>query len=143
MFWDGERWLPEEGHPQAQPVKRSSGGVRSRLSVAVMAIALVGLLLPVVGVAGVADVEASTQSARTLLATWSAESKVAVYQERNSKISYRGRWRTAYHSSYLGGKVRAANASKAKASLKFTGAAVSWVGPIGPGRGKARIYIDG
>ena len=143
MFWDGDRWLPEGGHPQAQSVKRSSGGVRSRISVAVMAFALVGLLAPVSGAVGVADVSASTQSARTLLSTWSAGSKVAVYQERNSKISYRGRWRTAYHSSYLGGKVRAANASKAKASLKFTGAAVSWVGPIGPTRGKAKVYIDG
>ncbi|MEW6224328.1 MAG: hypothetical protein AB1627_06835, partial [Chloroflexota bacterium] len=48
----------------------------------------------------------------------------------------------AYYPNYLGGKVRAADAQGAKASLKFTGAAVSWIGPVGPTRGKAKVYID-
>ena len=66
-----------------------------------------------------------------------------MYQETSSKISYRGTWATAHNADYLGGKARAAKAGKAKATLKFRGAAVSWVGPIGPTRGKARVYIDG
>ena len=81
MFWDGERWLPDDGRPPAQPRKRSDHRLRNRFSIVVMAFALVGLLLPVAGITGVTDVAASTRSARTLLATWSADSKVAVYQE--------------------------------------------------------------
>ena len=143
MFWDGERWLPDDGRLPAQPRKRSDHHLRNRVSVAVIAMALVGLLLPIAGIAGVNDVAASTGSARSLLTTWSADSKVAVYQESSSRISYRGNWATVRHPDYLGDKARAAKTSKAKATLKFKGAAVSWVGPVGPTRGKAKVYIDG
>ena len=137
MFWDGERWLPDDGQPIARPQLRSRRRFRNSISVGIMALVLVGLTLPMTGVV------ASTSSARTLLSTWSTGSKVAVYQESSRQISYHGRWATARNPSYLGGKARAARAGKASATLKFSGAAVSWVGPIGPTRGKAKVYIDG
>ena len=143
MFWDGERWLPDDGRPPAQPRQRSDHRLRNRLSIAVMAVALVGFLLPVAGITGVTEVAASTPSARTLLDSWSADSKVAVYQESSGKITYRGTWATTRHPEYLGDKARAASVGKAKASLKAKGAAISWVGPVGPTRGKAKVYIDG
>jgi mannan endo-1,4-beta-mannosidase len=137
MFWDGERRHPGDRRPQRQPQTRRNRRLRDWFSTAVMALVLVGLVVPSV------DAAASTQSARTLLATWSADSKVVVYQETSSQIRYGGRWFDVYDSSYLGGKARAANASKATAFLQFRGAAVSWVGPIGSTRGKAQVYIDG
>ncbi len=143
MFWDGERWLPDDLRPQVEPRKRSDHHLRNRFSIVAMAFVLVGLLLPIAGVAGVADVAASTSPARTLLATWSAQSKVAVYQESSRKITYRGKWASVRYASYLGGKAKAARAGNAKATLKFRGAAVAWVGPVGPTRGKAKVYIDG
>ncbi len=137
MFWDGERWLPDDGQPIAQPQPRSRRRFRNSISAGIISLALVGLTLPMTGVL------ASTPSARTLLATWSASSKVTVYQESSRQISYHGRWVTARNAGYLGGKARAARAGKASATLKFSGAAVSWVGPVGPTRGKARVYVDG
>ena len=56
--------------------------LRNRFSIVVMALAVVGLLLPVAGITGAMDVAASTRSAQTLLAaSRSANSKVATYQE--------------------------------------------------------------
>ncbi len=43
----------------------------------------------------------------------------------------------------MDGKARSTKARSAKASLQFTGTAIAWVGPVGPSRGKARVYIDG
>ncbi|MBA2631933.1 MAG: hypothetical protein H0U86_02835 [Chloroflexi bacterium] len=68
---------------------------------------------------------------------------MSVFQEGNRSINYRGAWVSVYYPNYLGGKARAAEDAGAKASLKFVGAAVAWVGPIGLTRGRARVYIDG
>ena len=70
-------------------------------------------------------------------------SRVSVVQQSSGSIGYRGTWRTAYHAGYMDGKARATKARSAKASLQFTGSAIAWVGPVGPSRGKARVYIDG
>ena len=137
MSWDGERWHQGIGQPNHQPQRRPMRRFRDRGSTAAIALLLLGLALPSV------DASAATQSARTLLATWSADSKVVAYQEASSQVRYGGRWSAVSHKGYLGGKARAANARGAKATLKFSGAAVSWVGPIGPTRGQARVYIDG
>ena len=63
--------------------------------------------------------------------------------ESSPRISYRGTWRIARGSGYIGGAVRYARARGASATFTFTGRGVAWVGPKGPTRGSARIYIDG
>jgi hypothetical protein len=132
MFWDGERWLPDDGrtHAQLQP-RAHRRRIRDWLSTGVMVLALAALVVPFTGTL------AARLSARAQIANWSATSEVAVYQEGNRQINYQGGWVTASYSDYLGGKARATDAAGAKASLKFRGTAVSWVGPIGPTRGKA------
>ena len=135
MFWDGLRWVDQRPAPRPQPAQ--SGRFRDKASTIVMALVIASLAIPFAGAA------AAPPSARTLLATWSAESDVAVYQEGHRKISYRGDWDAAYYSSYLGGKARATDDVGASARLEFKGAAVSWVGPVGPTRGKARVWVDG
>jgi hypothetical protein len=63
--------------------------------------------------------------------------------ERNAAIDYTGRWRTARHGAYAGDAVRYATASGASATVTFTGRRIIWIGPVGPTRGKARVYVDG
>ncbi len=137
MFWNGGRRPPDDGQPVATPRQPSRRSFRGWVSTGVMALVLLSLLVPVSSVA------AARPSAQTQRAEWKAISAIKVYQEGNRAISYRGAWVTVHHPGYLGDKARAAKAGKARATLRFKGAAVSWIGPIGPTRGKAKIYIDG
>jgi hypothetical protein len=138
MFWDGTQWLPDDGRPAAQPRPTHKGQFRDKLATGVMGLVLVGLLVPFAGTAA-----STARSARHLLANWTAQSDVAVYQETDRRLVYRGSWYTAYYPNYLSGQVRSSDAADARVHLKFRGAAVTWVGPIGPTRGKAQVYIDG
>ncbi|MEX2183218.1 MAG: transglycosylase SLT domain-containing protein [Chloroflexota bacterium] len=65
------------------------------------------------------------------------------YSERSKAVTYEGTWRTAGHHRYAGDKVRYATKAGATATFSFTGRSVVWWGPIGPTRGKARVYVDG
>lgn len=65
------------------------------------------------------------------------------YSERSKAVTYTGTWRTASHTRYAGDKVRYATKAGATATFSFTGRSVVWWGPIGPTRGKARVYVDG
>jgi transglycosylase-like protein len=58
-------------------------------------------------------------------------------------IAYTGVWRAARHPAYAGASVRYAITSGARATFSFDGHAVSWSGPVGPTRGRARVYVDG
>lgn len=137
MIRNDDRRLTDDPQPPAETRPRSSRRVRSWATIGVTVLVLVSLVLPA------SVVFAAGKSGRTLLAEWSAVANVSVVQESNSAITYRGTWRKAYHSGYMGGKARATRIRGAKARLAFTGTAVAWIGPIGPTRGKARVYIDG
>jgi hypothetical protein len=63
--------------------------------------------------------------------------------DRSTSIDYDGRWRIARHAGYRGDTVRYATGRGASASLTFTGRGVTWFGPTGPTRGRAKVYIDG
>jgi hypothetical protein len=65
------------------------------------------------------------------------------YSEASSAVDYDGRWKSARHGGYAGGKVRYATSAGAAATLSFTGRSVLWYGPLGKTRGKARVYLDG
>jgi hypothetical protein len=62
---------------------------------------------------------------------------------RTANIHYSGSWRSARYAGYAGDTVRYATRSGAKASVTFTGRTIRWIGPKGPTRGVARIYVDG
>lgn len=68
--------------------------------------------------------------------------RAKTYNERSGAITYRGSWRIARHGGYGGGAVRYATSSGASATFTFTGKSVTWNGPTGPTRGKAKIYLD-
>jgi hypothetical protein len=65
------------------------------------------------------------------------------YSERSAAITYRGTWSSATHAGYAGDRVRYAKAAGASATFTFTGKRVAWYGPVGPTRGKAKVYLDG
>jgi hypothetical protein len=66
-----------------------------------------------------------------------------VIQETTSAITWRGTWKRYAYVHASGGSARYASAAGASAKLTFSGSAVAVVGPMGPGKGSARIYIDG
>jgi hypothetical protein len=68
--------------------------------------------------------------------------RIRLIGDRSTSIRYDGRWRLARHDRYLGGTVRYATGRGATATLTFTGRSVTWYGPTGPTRGKAKVYID-
>jgi hypothetical protein len=65
------------------------------------------------------------------------------YGERSWLVSYQGTWRTAHHDRYTGDTVAYSTTAGASATFRFTGRSVTWFGPVGPTRGKARVYVDG
>jgi hypothetical protein len=60
-----------------------------------------------------------------------------------SELAWSGSWSRVGYTRYLGGAVHSTNARGPSLTFEFKGASVAWVGPIGPTRGKARVYIDG
>jgi hypothetical protein len=137
MYWNGDRWLPQEPERVARPERRSQRRIRDWAATGVMVAAVVGLAVPLVGAT------AATASATSLLTNWRSTSYVTVAQESSPRIGYRGAWVTASSKSYLGGQAKSTNAAGAKATFRFKGDGIAWVGPIGPTRGKAKVYIDG
>lgn len=64
-------------------------------------------------------------------------------QETNVAIDYSGRWRTARHDGYARDRVLYSTVAGASATYTFRGRSISWVGPVGATRGKARVFVDG
>lgn len=66
-----------------------------------------------------------------------------IFDDRRAAISWSGGWkRTSDAGAYGDTTTTSANAG-ASASFTFTGRSVAVIGTLGPGRGKARIYING
>jgi len=74
--------------------------------------------------------------------TASAQS-VKRFSEASRNIDYDGRWSTAAHAGYAGGRVRYTTQRGASATFAFVGRGVLWYGPVGPTRGQARVSVDG
>lgn len=58
-------------------------------------------------------------------------------------IEWKGTWRSIALPAYLGGRAHSTDARGASATLRFVGTSVAWVGPVGPTRGNAQVYLDG
>jgi hypothetical protein len=65
------------------------------------------------------------------------------YSERSPMIRYEGAWRFARHPAYAGNAVRYAKVVGSRATFAFNAHAVTWFGPVGPTRGRARVVVDG
>jgi hypothetical protein len=69
--------------------------------------------------------------------------RLSVVEEDAEAVSYEGSWSEARHPAYVGDDVLFASSEDARASLSFEGAGVAWRGPVGPGRGRAEVIVDG
>lgn len=65
-----------------------------------------------------------------------------VFDESNLAIDFSGGWGQAEFARYNGGRVRYAIAPGATAWFTFTGTSITWIGPKGPTRGQANVYLD-
>ncbi len=63
--------------------------------------------------------------------------------EHATSILYRGRWGNAPYWGYSGGNATWSRTAGSTATFTFTGSAVTWIGPRGPTRGRARVLVDG
>ena len=63
--------------------------------------------------------------------------------ETSAAIHYDGTWGTARYAKYSNHRVKYATRMGASATMTFTGTGIAWVGPVGPTRGSARVYVDG
>lgn len=86
----------------------------------------------------------SVASTTTTAATTTSQSTSVVTRTfQEGRLSYTGRWGSAASSGYLGGRAKYSTQRGATATFRFTGTAVSWIGPTGPTRGSAKVYING
>ena len=134
MFWDGSRWI-DERVTTPKPVSRPK--VRDWIATGIMVVVLGALVVPF-----------SSTSARSLpgvrlMRAWSEDYSVKAYQETSDALRYHGRWRRAGHAAYLGDGARYTERRGASVQIRFRGTGASWVGPKGPTRGKAKVYLDG
>ena len=81
-------------------------------------------------------------TATTRAGSW-IDAKDTRIGETSAAIVYRSTWKTAQYSAYQGRQVKYSTRSGASASMSFTGTGIAWIGPVGPTRGTARVYVDG
>ena len=65
------------------------------------------------------------------------------YQESSSLVSYAGRWRTGSSSTASAGHVRWSKHIGDSVTVSFTGRGFALVAPRSPGRGTAKVFVDG
>ena len=63
--------------------------------------------------------------------------------ESAASITYAGDWTAVADPADLGGHARRTTVGGASATFTFTGRSAAWVGRVGPGLGKVRVYVDG
>lgn len=137
MISKDERRIVKRSVPQrAAPKTRSS---RPDRPIAVLVILSLFLFSIVPGSAVSASAGPWRQEAHDRATT----SVVRTFQENHQRIVFSGLWKRADHPGYSKGRASSSRQAGARFKLRFSGTAVSWIGPVGPTRGKARVYIDG
>jgi hypothetical protein len=65
-----------------------------------------------------------------------------VFDDSDVAIDFSSGWGQAEFARYNGGQVRYAVEPGATAGFTFRGTSITWIGPMGPTRGEARVYLD-
>ena len=73
----------------------------------------------------------------------SAAFRATAVSDSSTAIHWSGGWSYASYATYLGRRVHSTSAAGATATITFHGSAFAWAGPVGPTRGKAKVYLDG
>ena len=135
MFWDGTRWIDERAPAAAPPP--SHRRTRDWLATGVMILGIVALAIPFVATS------AASSSADRLIASWSGSYQTGVFQESSVLATYAGSWDRQQSGQFMGSYAKVSTQAGAVVDFAFTGSGVSWIGPKGPNKGKAQVYVDG
>lgn len=73
----------------------------------------------------------------------SPQAALTVFDETSTAIHFSSGWGDAEFAAYNGGQVRYAVAPDTTVWFSFRGRSIAWIGPMGPTRGQARVYVDG
>jgi hypothetical protein len=65
------------------------------------------------------------------------------FQDGNWRLTYTGSWRIRRSTTFSGGSFHETSTAGAPATFRFTGTDITIVGPRGPHRGRALVYVDG
>lgn len=90
--------------------------------------------------ASAGDIAGSTTTSSSLAWLDPGDTRVA---DNAASIIYRSSWGVARYPAYSGTRAKYATTTGASATIAFSGTGIAWFGPVGPTRGKARVYIDG
>jgi hypothetical protein len=69
--------------------------------------------------------------------------RLAIVEEDDASVEFDGFWDRAIHESYIGDDARFTTIGGTSIRFTFVGAGVAWRGPLGPGRGRAEVFLDG
>lgn len=138
MFWDGSRWIDERTLAAEKARRPTRRGARASLVIGAIVLALLVVSLP-----SSADDAAASSTPFTLMDTWGTTHAVQVMQESSKRVALRGTWYRKWSDAYLGRGAVSTRQRGAKFTVTFTGSGIAIVGPKSPGRGKARVYVNG
>ena len=75
---------------------------------------------------------------------WATGPSTALARPSQTAGTYSGSgWVTAGATAYIGSSAKASKSSTGRVTFAFRGTSVAWIGPVGPTRGKALVYLDG
>lgn len=80
---------------------------------------------------------------RTRLASPAPGAERRILGDRSQAIRWTGGWISAHHRAYTGDHAHASKRRGATMIVRFTGRSVQLLGPVGPTRGRAAVFIDG
>lgn len=86
---------------------------------------------------------AISPASRTLSSSAIVAFRLRMVDDRDAAITYSGTWADAGYPGYLRALARYTVAGGSTATFSFSGRSVAWIGPVGPGRGRASVTVDG
>ncbi len=99
-------------------------------------------ILGLMGAPGILTRSSSSSSTPASVRRPAPRTAVTVVDEASNDINFSGGWGEAEFAGYNGGQVRYAVEAKTSLWFSFRGSSISWIGPKGPTRGQARVYVD-
>lgn len=88
-------------------------------------------------------VRAVDRSGRVGAWVYSRTTRPSAISDGSSLLRWSGSWSRVPSRNYLGGYVHSTNGRGRTATMTFSGAGIAWVGPVGPTRGRAQVFLDG
>jgi hypothetical protein len=88
-------------------------------------------------------VRAVDRSGRVGAWAYSSTIRASSISDGSSLLDWSGSWKRVAGSKYVGGYVHSTNGKGPSVKISFSGTSVALVGPVGPTRGKSKVYIDG